>query len=127
MHIVRDNFDGSRFDAYVDGAVAGSLHYRIQDGQIWLLSIVIDGDYQGPDLTGGLVRTALAQAHRRRLAVLPFCIEARKQVFAHPVYLKLVPVTERKRFLGSHGTAVSGRALAQRAATAQMAGEVAAP
>ena len=98
MHTVRDNFGASRFDAYVDGAVAGSLHYRIQDGQLWLLRLVTDPEYRGPDLTRALVGTALAQAHRRRLAVLPFCVEARRHVFAHPVYLQLVPQTERKRF-----------------------------
>lgn len=105
MQVIRDNYDASRFDAYVDGSLAGSLHYRVEDGRLWLLSVVVDPEYRGPDLGGRLVREALAQAHRRRLAVLPFCIEARRQVFAHPVYLNLVPETERRRFsktLGGH-------------------------
>jgi uncharacterized protein len=118
MQTVRDNFGASRFDAYVDGVVAGSLHYRIHDGQMWLLGVVIDPEYQGPDLVQGLVGTALAQAHRRRLAVLPFCVEARRHVFAHPVYLKLVPPTERKRF--SRSLTAAGRTRRSRTAAARM-------
>jgi uncharacterized protein len=120
MQTVRDNFDASRFDAYVDGAVAGSLHYRIQDGQMWILGVVIDPEYQGPDLVQGLVGNALAQAHRRRLAVLPFCVEARRHVFAHPVYLKLVPQTERRRFSRSLTAAAGGRTRRSRTAAARM-------
>jgi uncharacterized protein len=110
MHSIRENFGASRFEAYVDGSVAGSLHYRVQDGQLWLLRVVIDPEYRGPDLGAPLVRYALAQAHRRRLAVLPFCIEARRQVFAHPVYLKLVPPAEHKRFSKSLGAQGGTRA-----------------
>ncbi|MFD1210686.1 GNAT family N-acetyltransferase [Arthrobacter sp. GCM10027362] len=98
MRAIRNNFDASQFDAYVDGTVAGSLQYRIQDGQMWLLDVEVDRDYRGLGLKSGLVRNALAEAHRRRLSVLPFCHEARKHVFAHPVFLQLVPAAERQRF-----------------------------
>ncbi|NKX53064.1 GNAT family N-acetyltransferase [Arthrobacter mobilis] len=98
MHAIRNNFDASQFDAYVDGMVAGSLQYRIQDGQMWLLDMDVDRNYRSRKLKDGLVRNALVEAHRRRLSVLPFCPETRQHVFSHPVFMRLVPEAERARF-----------------------------
>ena len=55
-------------------------------------------EYRGTELEDRLIRTALSDAHRRRLPVLPFCHQVRKRVFAHPVYLQLVPAEDRQRF-----------------------------
>ncbi|MCG2620816.1 N-acetyltransferase [Arthrobacter sp. I2-34] len=104
MPVIRNNFDESKFDAYVDGAVAGSLHYRILNGQMWLLDLVVDAEYHGSRSSGlkdALVQKALTDAHRRRLSVLPFCHESRKHIVSHPAYIRLVPSTQRKRFLKS--------------------------
>jgi uncharacterized protein len=101
MPVVRNNFDESQFDAYVDGAVAGSLHYRILNGQMWLLDLEIDAEYRGLRLEDALVQKALTDAHRRRLSVLPFCHASRKHIVSHPAYIQLVPSAQRKRFLKS--------------------------
>ncbi|EMY32698.1 hypothetical protein D477_018736 [Arthrobacter crystallopoietes BAB-32] len=98
MQVIRDNFGASQYDAYVDGAVAGSLHYRIEGDQMWLLHTAVGQDFRGTGLDDRLIRNALADAHRRRLSVLPFCHEVRKRIFAHPVYLQLVPAGDRDRF-----------------------------
>ena len=98
MQVIRNNYDASRFDAYVDGEVAASLQYKIQDGEMWLLQIDEDRWHHGLGLADALVRRALVEAHRRRLRVLPFCQEARQQVFNHPVFLRLVPQEHRSRF-----------------------------
>ncbi|MFT4470658.1 GNAT family N-acetyltransferase [Arthrobacter sulfonylureivorans] len=112
MQVIRDNYGASRFDAYVDGEVAASLKYKIQDGEMWLLEIEEDRWHRGLGLGEPLVRRALAEAHRRRLRVLPFCQEARQQVFAHPVFLQLVPREQRSRFHKSW--ALEGKARAAR-------------
>jgi len=101
MPVVRNNFDESQFDAYVDGAVAGSLHYRITNGQMWLLDLEIDAEYRSLRLEDALVQKALTDAHRRRLSVLPFCPASRKHIVSHPAYIQLVPAAQRKRFLKS--------------------------
>ena len=98
MQVIRNNFGASQYDAYVDGAVAGSLHYRIEGDQMWLLHTAVDQEFRDTDLDDRLIRTALADAHSRRLSVLPFCHQVRKRVFNHPVYLQLVPAGERERF-----------------------------
>jgi uncharacterized protein len=112
MQVIRDNYGGSRFDAYVDGEVAASLKYKIQDGEMWLLEIEEDRWHRGLGLGEALVRRALAEAHRRRLRVLPFCPEARQQVFGHPVFLQLVPQEQRSRFHKSW--ALEGKSRASR-------------
>lgn len=99
MPVIRNNFDASQFDAYVDGAVAGSLHYRILNGQMWLLDLEVDHEHRNLGLKNLLVQKALTEAHRRRLSVLPFCHDARKHIIAHPVYIQLVPQEQRKRLL----------------------------
>jgi uncharacterized protein len=99
MPVVRNNFDESKFDAFVDGAVAGSLHYQILNGQMWLLDLDVDQEFRGLGLNSALVQKALTEAHRRRLSVLPFCHDARKHILAHPVYIQLVPAAQRKRLL----------------------------
>lgn len=98
QQVIRDNFGASQYDAYVDGAVAGSLHYRVEGDQMWLLLTAVGQDHKGFGLEDRLIRYALADAHRRRLMVLPFCHQVRKRVFAHPVYLQLVPAADRERF-----------------------------
>lgn len=104
MPVIRNNFDESTFDAYIDGAVAGSLHYRILNGQMWLLDLAVDTEYHGSGSSGlkdALVQKALTDAHCRRLSVLPFCHESRKHIVTHPAYIHLVPSAQRKRFLKS--------------------------
>jgi hypothetical protein len=77
--------------------MAGSLQYRIQDGQMLLLDVEADSAYRRLQLPGRLIRQALAEAGRRRLSVVPFCHEARDQVLSHPVFFRLVPSEYRHR------------------------------
>ncbi|GER23259.1 hypothetical protein NCCP1664_17550 [Zafaria cholistanensis] len=97
MQVIRNDFESSRFVAYVDGKVAGSLQYRIQDGQMLLLDVEADSAYRRLQLPSRLIREALIDAGRRRLSVLPFCHEARTQVLSHPVFFQLVPSDHRQR------------------------------
>ena len=97
MQSIRNDFESSRFIAYVDGQVAGSLQYRIQDGQMLLLDVEADSAYRRLRLPSRLIRQALVEAGRRRLSVVPFCHEARDQVLSHPVFFRLVPSEHRQR------------------------------
>ena len=101
MQAIRNDFEASKFIAYVEGEVAGSLHYRIRDGQMWLLEVDADRRWQGLDVAGGLLREALGEACHRRLSVLPLCHEARSHILAHPRFLRLVP-SERRQRLGKY-------------------------
>ncbi|GAA3665827.1 hypothetical protein GCM10023081_00780 [Arthrobacter ginkgonis] len=101
MQAIRNDFEASQFIAYVEGEVAGSLHYQIRDGQMWLLEVDVDRRGQGVDVADRLVQEALGEACHRRLAVLPLCHEARSHILAHPRYLRLVP-SERRQRLGKY-------------------------
>lgn len=101
MQAIRNDFEASKFVAYVEGQVAGSLRYRIRDGQMWLLEVEVDPRWQGLGLADGLIREALGEACRRRLPVLPLCQEARIHLLAHPRFLRLVP-SEQLRRLGKY-------------------------
>ena len=109
--VVRDNFGASQFDAYLDGAVVASLHYRIHDGEIWLLFTDVPGGRIGKSLASGLITTALSDAQRRRLAVRPFCPKVRHMIATLPNYLLLVPHEERLRL---HSSLIADKQEAER-------------
>ena len=105
MQAIRNDFEASKFIAYVEGAVAGALHYRIRDGQMWLLEVEVEVDVdrrrEGVDVAERLIQEALGEACHRRLSVLPLCHEARSHILAHPRFLRLVP-SERRQRLGKY-------------------------
>jgi hypothetical protein len=109
MQAIRNDFEASKFIAYVEGEVAGSLHYQIRDGQMWLLEVDVDGRREGADVADRLIQEALGEACHRRLAVLPLCHEARGHILAHPRYLQLVP-SERRQRLGKYASCARKRA-----------------
>jgi|GEM_PF-6420173 len=125
MQAIRNDFEASKFVAYVEGEVAGSLRYQIRNGQMWLLEMDVDRRRKGRDLAGQLMQEALGEACQRRLAVLPLCNEARSHILAHPRFLRLVP-SERRQRLAKYAPNVRKRArgragTVQRGATARIA------
>ncbi|MHA7278019.1 GNAT family N-acetyltransferase [Arthrobacter sp. Hz1] len=82
----------SRFEVYSDGHVAGYSRYRIDTGQLWILETVIDDrHYKGCHLDKVLMDAVLSSAHRRRLAILPFCPMIRAYLSTQPQYFHLIP------------------------------------
>jgi predicted GNAT family acetyltransferase len=109
--VVRDNFGASQFDAYIDGAVAASLHYQIRHGEMWLLFTDAGNGRLGRELASSLIHTALSDAQRRRLAVRPFCPKVRHMIATLPNYLMLVPHEERLRL---HSSLIADKQEAER-------------
>lgn len=101
MFRVHDTPAASRFDAYQDGEVAGSVYYRMQGAELWLVYTEIRRCFQNQGLAEILIAATLADAHRRRLAVLPFCPAVREFLATHPSYNSLVPPSQRGRFRAS--------------------------
>lgn len=109
---VCDNPTASQFDIYADGTVAGFEHYQLKKAEMWFLHTVISPRFRSHELAPILITSALNMAHRRRLAVLPFCPEVRKFMTAHSEYLQLVPAEHRARFrLPQRIPAINGQAL----------------
>lgn len=96
--VVRNNLATSRFDVYVDGQNVGHLQYEMHQGEIWLLNTFVDRHYAKTGVEQALIRAALQDAHRSRLAVVPFCLLTRAFLNTQPKYLRLVPPVQRERF-----------------------------
>jgi predicted GNAT family acetyltransferase len=107
--VVRHNFDSSRFDVYVDGKNVGQLLYEMHQGEMWLLGTVVEHQYEKTGVGQALICAALEDAHRRRLAVVPFCRLTRAFLNSAPLYLDLVPPAQRERFKLSPAQSISAR------------------
>ena len=96
--IVTDDADAQRYEARVDGELAGFLTYRVKPGQIALNHTEVDGRFEGQGVGSHLASFALADARERGLAVLPFCPFVRAYIQRHPEYAELVPAERQAAF-----------------------------
>ena len=87
---VRDNPDLSRFEAYVDGRLAGFSAYELSDGVITFTHTEVDDEFEGQGVGSALVRRELdvvrAPGGRR---VRPLCPFVRAWIDKHPDYADL--------------------------------------
>ncbi|BBE24186.1 hypothetical protein MN0502_30690 [Arthrobacter sp. MN05-02] len=94
----RDNALFSRFELYRNGVLAGYVQYEMRGGDVLLLHSVVDPRFRRMGLEPVLMQAVLLNAHRRRLAVVPYCPEAQEFLTAHPQFLSLIPARQRRRF-----------------------------
>jgi predicted GNAT family acetyltransferase len=95
---VRDNPDEQRYEATVDGDLAGFTAYRLRPGLIAFLHTQVDDAFEGHGVGSTLVSEALEDARRRGLEVLPFCPFVNSYIEKHHEYLDLVPEPQRWAF-----------------------------
>jgi predicted GNAT family acetyltransferase len=96
--VVHDNPDARRYEATVDGALAGFVAGRMQSGLIGFMHTEVDDAYEGHRVRSILVREALEDARQRGFDVLPFCPFVNSFIKEHREYLDLVPVSRREEF-----------------------------
>lgn len=94
----RDNALFSRFELYRNGIMAGYVQYDMRGGDVLLLHAVVDPKFSRMNLEPVLMKAVLLNAHRRRLAVMPYCPEAQDFLTEHPQFLSLIPAKQRRRF-----------------------------
>lgn len=87
---VRDVPDRSRYQATVDGGVAGVAVYQLRGGAIVFAHTEVDGAFEGHGVGGALARAALDDARARGLRVVPLCPFIRSWLDKHPDYADLV-------------------------------------
>jgi len=87
---VRDNTDESRFEAYVDGQLAGFSAYVLAGSTLTFVHTEVDDAYEGRGVGSSLVRQALDQLREREgLRVTASCPFVRAWMRKHPEYLDL--------------------------------------
>ncbi len=96
MQTIHNNLDLSRFEIYDNGHFAGCVLYRMNGQEIWFLSTQMLQS-ENVKLTELLIRSTVEEAHRRRLAVLPFCPAIRAFMGTDPRYVALIPAQQRAR------------------------------
>ncbi len=88
---VVDNPDENRFEAYVDGELAGFAEYRRRDGDRIVFSHTeVDDAFEGHGVGSKLAAGALDAARARGLTVTPLCPFIRAFIDRHPDYADLV-------------------------------------
>lgn len=88
---VTRNDEKSRYEARVDGALAGFSEYQLTDELVVFTHTEVDPAFEGQGIGSALARTALddvrAQAER---SVLPLCPFISGWIGKHPDYVDLV-------------------------------------
>lgn len=96
---VSDNPAMSRYELFVDGALAGFAAYEISADRLTVSHVEVDRQWSGRGLGAVLVDAVLTDVRLRGLSVLPVCPFTRKVISEDPAaYLDLVPADVRERF-----------------------------
>jgi predicted GNAT family acetyltransferase len=87
---IEDNPDESRYEAIVDGQVAGIAEYRLEGPRIVLQHTEVDDAYEGKGVGSRLARGVLDAARSRDLRVVPVCPFMTSYIERHEQYADLV-------------------------------------
>lgn len=87
---VTDNAAAGRYEAHVNGALAGYIRYRELPGEIVLIHTEVDDEYEGQGVGSRLVAGALDDVRARGLFVTPLCRFASAYIDRHPEYEDLL-------------------------------------
>jgi uncharacterized protein len=94
---VRRNLEARRYEAIVDGRVAGFTTYTEQPGRIVFVHTQVDPTFAGQGVGSRLAASALDDARARGLAVVPRCPFIAEYIRRHPEYESLVSAGEDGR------------------------------
>ena len=87
---VRDNPDEQRYEALVDGELAGSLYYRGREDTLVLIHTQVEEAFEGQGVGSRLVAGALDDIRARGLRIVPICRFVRGYLERHPEYEDLI-------------------------------------
>lgn len=88
---VRNNPDESRYEAWLDGRLAGFADYELPDGRIVFTHTEVDEAFEGQGVGSALARGALDDVRRvGGRGVEPRCRFIRGWIDKHPDYADLV-------------------------------------
>jgi predicted GNAT family acetyltransferase len=82
--IVTDAPDAQRYEAHLDGELAGVLEYVVKRGRIALVHTEVAPAFEGQGVGAALARFALDDARARKLPVIASCPYVRAYLQKHP-------------------------------------------
>ncbi|MBC7310768.1 MAG: N-acetyltransferase [Actinomycetales bacterium] len=89
--VVTNNTSQSRYEAHLDGELAGFAEYRLKTDVIMFIHTEVDSTFEGKGVGGAIARSALddvrADGSRK---VVPLCPFIRSWIDRHPDYQDLV-------------------------------------
>lgn len=89
-HVI-DDYDQSRFEVLLDGAIA-ELVYRRRADRLILIHTGVPEQLAGHGIGGQLVQAAVDRAAKERLTLVPLCPFARDWLERHPDVAETVNV-----------------------------------
>ena len=87
---IRDNPGQHRFEALVDGEVAGFTEYHLRDGVQVMPHTVTSHHHRGQGVAAAVVKAAQDAAREAGRTVRPDCPYVKKYISEHPEYQDLV-------------------------------------
>jgi len=87
---VTRNDERGRFEAIIDGEVAGFSEFSLGEGRIEFTHTVVEDAFEGKGVGGALVSQALDQVRAEGLAVVATCKFVRGYIERHPEYADLL-------------------------------------
>jgi predicted GNAT family acetyltransferase len=82
--IITDAPERGRYEAHLDGELAGVLEYVIKYGRLALVHTEVLPAYEGKGIGSALVRFGLDDARRRALRVIASCPYVQDYLARHP-------------------------------------------
>jgi uncharacterized protein len=82
--VITDAVERGRYEAHLDGKLAGVLEYIIKRGRIALIHTEVLPAHEGRGVGSTLVRFALDDARRRGLRVIATCPYVQDYLTRHP-------------------------------------------
>lgn len=105
MSKVQNNAMSSRYELFAEGTAVLTLRYRMERGQMWMLSMENSAAHMSPRNVDAFLIQVFKDVHRRRLEALPFCPTVRDFVVRNPTYLQLLPKVTPGHFPDLHRAA----------------------
>lgn len=84
--VITDAAERRRFEAHVDGTMAGFAEYIRTPDLVVYPHTVVDDDYEGQGIGAALARAALDDARERGIRVLATCPFIHSWMERHPEY-----------------------------------------
>ncbi len=82
--VITDASERERYEADLEGELAGVLEYQVSRGQIALIHTEVLPIHEGRGVGSALVRFALEDARRRGLQAIPICPYVQGYLKEHP-------------------------------------------